>query len=170
RKSRSMVSSMSDFLMTLRPFFFLGAPSPAAGSALGAGSAAPRTAGDGAGAVGRRRSILPRTLTPRISSKPGGGGAGTGPGAGRATAGRPAGTVADALGAAGSGAPAAGVGGSARSAAAGTGAAGAVAARGGAASVAGGGGSTAAGGTSVSGGGTLASRSSAGGTSLTTLS
>ena len=78
-KSRSMVSSMSDFLMTLRPFFFLGAPSAAAASVPGAGSA-PRAAGDGAGAVGLRRSILPRTFTPRISSNPGGGGAGTGPG------------------------------------------------------------------------------------------
>src|SRR5207302_1270770 len=72
-KSRSMVSSMSDFLMTLRPFFFLGAPSAAAASVPGAGSA-PRAAGDGAGAVGLRRSILPRTFTPRISSNPGGGG------------------------------------------------------------------------------------------------
>src|SRR5439155_1325824 len=83
------VSSMSDFLMTLRPFFFLGAPSAAAASAPGAGSA-PRAAGEGAGAAGLRRSILPRTFTPRISSNPGGGGAGTGPGTWRAGRGAPA--------------------------------------------------------------------------------
>src|SRR5437016_964569 len=89
-KSRSMVSSMSDFLMTLRPFFFLGAPSAAAASAPGAGSA-PRAAGEGAGAAGLRRSILPSTFTPRISSNPGGGGAGTGPGTWRAGRGAAAG-------------------------------------------------------------------------------
>src|SRR5437870_2078735 len=121
-KSRSMVSSMSDFLMTLRPFFFLGAPSAAAASAPGAGSA-PRAAGEGAGAAGLRRSILPRTFTPRISSNPGGGGAGTGPGTWRAGRGAAAGGAADARGAAGSGA-AAGGGGAGRSAA-GEGAAGA---------------------------------------------
>src|SRR5437773_105275 len=93
-KSRSMVSSMSDFLMTLRPFFFLGAPSPAAASAPGAGSA-PRAAGEGAGAAGLRRSILPRTFTPRISSNPGGGGAGTGPGTWRAGRGAAAGGPGD---------------------------------------------------------------------------
>src|SRR5437762_2343868 len=113
-KSRSMVSRMSHFLMTLRPFSFLGAPSAAAASAPGAGSA-PRAAGEGAGAAGLRRSILPRTFTPRISSNPGGGGAGTGPGTWRAGRGAAAGGAAAALGAAGSGA-AAGGGGAGRSA------------------------------------------------------
>src|SRR5438034_805344 len=87
-KSRSMVSSMSDFLMTLRPFFFLGAPSLGAASVPGAASA-PRADGAPAGAVALRRSIFPSTFTPRISSNPGGGAGGVaGRGGGTGTAGR----------------------------------------------------------------------------------
>src|SRR5438093_295859 len=82
-KSRSRVSSMSDFLMTFRPFFFFGAPSAGAASVPGAASPL-RPAGAAAGGGVLRRSILPSTLTPRISSKPGAGATGT---AGRAAAG-----------------------------------------------------------------------------------
>src|SRR5262245_63104382 len=66
---------MSGFLMTLRPFFFFGAPSPAGCTAPGASPAGRKPGLAPGGATALRRSIFPRTFTPRISSKPGGGGA-----------------------------------------------------------------------------------------------
>src|SRR5207249_1988273 len=101
-KSRSRVSSMSDFLMTFRPFFFFGAPSAGAASVPGAASPL-RPAGAAAGGGVLRRSILPSTLTPRISSKPGAGATGT---AGRAAAGGAGGAGRAAGGGAGGGASA----------------------------------------------------------------
>src|SRR5579875_870675 len=78
-KSRSITSKRSLFLMTLRPFLRLpaspgGCPGTAPGSPAGAaGGRQPDAAG---GATALRRSIFPSTFGPRISSNPGGGGAG----------------------------------------------------------------------------------------------